>query len=155
MRAMHDTAGVGLLVRRRDAGAALLLGVALLGGLACNRGRQHPALATDDDGARIAAAYAAVHHPAAGMLPSLVDALEDDNLAVRYYAIEALRKETGTDMGYHYAAPGPTRSAAVALWRDYLVSLDEQRERARKKQNDQWEAVAPSAGASTAAQAGN
>jgi HEAT repeat protein len=51
----------------------------------------------------------------------LVDRLEDEDEAVRLYAILALEKLTGTRLGYDYAAREGERARAVKRWRQYLV----------------------------------
>lgn len=50
----------------------------------------------------------------------LVDLLEDDDGAVRMYAILALRRLCGQDFGYRYFDNVGTRSIAVRRWRDGL-----------------------------------
>ncbi len=53
-------------------------------------------------------------------IPLLVDRLEDDDDAVRMYAILALEKLTGSRMGYEYYAPEPQRWRAVQAWKRHL-----------------------------------
>lgn len=50
-------------------------------------------------------------------LPDLVKRLEDDDEVVRFYAIVALERMTGTRRGYSYAASPGQRAPAVAEWR--------------------------------------
>ncbi|MFA6133069.1 MAG: HEAT repeat domain-containing protein [Phycisphaerae bacterium] len=53
-------------------------------------------------------------------LPYLVDRLDDGRDEVRFFAILALEKITGTDRGYkYYEDPGP-RHEAVERWRQWL-----------------------------------
>jgi hypothetical protein len=54
--------------------------------------------------------------------PQLVDFLQDEDMAVRFYAIEALRRITGTDNGYDYKANPQSRAKAVERWREFLKS---------------------------------
>lgn len=54
------------------------------------------------------------------LIPALVDRLDDDDVAVRMYAILALEKLTRTRLGYAYAAPAPDRRQAVDRWRLYV-----------------------------------
>jgi hypothetical protein len=53
-------------------------------------------------------------------VPQLVDSLEDEDPSVRFYAIEGLRRVTGTDNGYDYKAPAHERAASVERWREFL-----------------------------------
>lgn len=53
-------------------------------------------------------------------IPALVDRLEDDDEAVRLYAILALERLTGTRLGYDYRSPEPDRIQATERWRAHL-----------------------------------
>jgi HEAT repeat protein len=53
-------------------------------------------------------------------VPALVERLEDEDSAVRFYAIQALERLTGERRGYHYWEPVDRRRAAVLRWRAYL-----------------------------------
>jgi hypothetical protein len=53
-------------------------------------------------------------------LEMLVGRLEDDDEAVRLFAIIALDKLTGTRLGYEYHATADERLRAVQSWRRYL-----------------------------------
>ena len=53
-------------------------------------------------------------HEAIGIL---VERLEDDDEAVRFYAILALERLTGTRLGYNYHASETERHRAVERWR--------------------------------------
>jgi len=57
----------------------------------------------------------------AQVVPLLVDRLEDEDEAVRFYAILSLEKIVGTRHGYHYGANEPQRRQAVQRWRDYVA----------------------------------
>ena len=50
----------------------------------------------------------------------LVNLLEDDDRAVRLYAIRSLEQLTGPTYGYRYYADDASRTAAVSRWRDAL-----------------------------------
>lgn len=54
-------------------------------------------------------------------IPLLVDRLEDEDEAVRFYAILALERLTGTRMGYEYHAPEAQRLRAVQRWRQHTI----------------------------------
>ena len=53
-------------------------------------------------------------------VPQLVDMLEDEDDSVRFFAIQTLRRITGTDNGYDYKAAPHRRAEAVKRWREYL-----------------------------------
>jgi 3-deoxy-D-arabino-heptulosonate 7-phosphate (DAHP) synthase class II len=53
-------------------------------------------------------------------LPQLVDSLEDEDPSVRFYAIEGLRRITGTDNDYDYKAPAYERAASIERWQEFL-----------------------------------
>ncbi|MEE8380071.1 MAG: HEAT repeat domain-containing protein, partial [Gammaproteobacteria bacterium] len=55
-------------------------------------------------------------------VPRLVVFLQDEDAAVRFYAIEALRRITGTDNGYDYKSNPRLRAKAVEQWRKFLKS---------------------------------
>lgn len=54
-------------------------------------------------------------------VPQLVKDLDDDDAAVRFYAIEGLRRLTGETFGYHYFDDTPSRAAAVSKWNAWLA----------------------------------
>lgn len=54
-------------------------------------------------------------------LEMLVTRLEDDDDAVRFFAILALDRMTGTRLGYSYHAPLDERTRSVQAWRRYLA----------------------------------
>ena len=54
--------------------------------------------------------------------PALVDRLEDEDEAVRLFAIAALARLTGTRRGYAAYEPANRRRAAVERWREYLAN---------------------------------
>jgi hypothetical protein len=58
------------------------------------------------------------------LIPALIDRLDDDDPAVRLYAIVGLEKLTGTRLDYDYAADTGARRDAVSHWRDYAAALD-------------------------------
>ena len=55
-------------------------------------------------------------------VPQLVDCLQNEDDSVRFYAVEALRRITGTDRGYDYKEPPQKRAAAVKRWQDFLAT---------------------------------
>jgi hypothetical protein len=91
--------------------------VLLLGG--CIAGYR-PALSSPDPAARIRAIRQGVEKQDRGAVPLLVNRLEDEDEAVRFYAITALVKMTGSDQGYRFYAPESERREAVKRWRRHI-----------------------------------
>ncbi len=79
-----------------------------------------PALDSPDPGARIRAIRQVVEKDDRSAIPLLVDRLEDEDEAVRFYAIHALETMTGKDLGYAYYESRQGRQAAVERWRRYV-----------------------------------
>lgn len=77
-------------------------------------------LQSQDPAQRIRAIVQASHTARSDLLPALVDCLEDEDPAVRLYAIVALEKLTGTRLGYSYFSPPDQRREAVQAWRAHL-----------------------------------
>ncbi|MEW6250824.1 MAG: hypothetical protein AB1716_09260 [Planctomycetota bacterium] len=69
----------------------------------------------------IQAAYAERDLPGVAQLVGLLD---DEDAAVRMFAIMALQRLTGETFGYQYYAPPNSRSAAVERWRQALRAGD-------------------------------
>ncbi len=53
--------------------------------------------------------------------PQLVRDLNDPDPAIRFYAIQGLRRLTGDDFGYRYYDDEPARAPAVSRWRAWLA----------------------------------
>jgi HEAT repeat protein len=94
----------------------LLLSIALAG-CAQPKGR---GLLDEDASFKIPAIKEAAEQSDADAIPQLVAALEDDDAAVRFYAIEALRRLTGQTFDYHFYDDEPDRQPAVARWKSWL-----------------------------------
>jgi len=103
---------------RHAARAAFVL--ALLPAAACQPVGPRPQIQADDAGARILAIREAGERRDRQAVPLLVDRLEDEDEAVRFYAILALERITGTRLGYDYRIGGPARFDAVERWRRYV-----------------------------------
>ena len=54
-------------------------------------------------------------------VPQLVADLDDDDAAVRFYAIEGLRRLTGEHFDYHYYDDPAARAPAVKRWQTWLA----------------------------------
>lgn len=83
-------------------------------------GGYQPDLTSPDPSARIRAIRQVAEKPTPSSVPLLVNRLEDEDEGVRFYAIGALVRMTGTDMGYTYYAPEAERLEAVKRWRRYV-----------------------------------
>lgn len=75
---------------------------------------------SDNPDERILAIRAAAEAEDASSVPLLVDRLEDEDSAVRFFAILALEKITGERFGYDYAKSAADRARSVAIWRSYV-----------------------------------
>lgn len=53
-------------------------------------------------------------------VPALVDQLDSDDPAIRFYAIQSLRELTGNTFDYRYYDDAERRRPAVARWRRWL-----------------------------------
>lgn len=99
---------------------ALLFWVMGLNGCAVGGGRPRGSLESPDPSQRVAAIVHAAQRNDESAVPLLVDRLEDEDEAVRFCAILALDKLTGTRLGFEYGAPAAERRASVERWRWYL-----------------------------------
>src|SRR4051812_50191371 len=89
---------------RRYITLALLAGLAVCG---CAHPREPIRFDSPDVNARIAAIRRAARTGDKSAAPHLVVALDDEDPAVRFYAIEALRRLTGERKGYDYFDDDP------------------------------------------------
>jgi hypothetical protein len=53
-------------------------------------------------------------------VPLLVDRLQEQDKAVRFFAIEALKRIMNTDHGFDYKADAASRAQAIQRWRETL-----------------------------------
>lgn len=90
-------------------------------GLAACSNRGPLTVNSNDPAVEIPAMQADVrnHNPADE--PQMVHDLESDDPAIRFYAIESLRRLTGTDLGYHCYDTDDARHVAVARWKLWLT----------------------------------
>lgn len=77
-------------------------------------------LQSEDPGERIRALKQAAERNDHEVLGIIVDRLEDEDEAVRMFAILALEKMTGTRLGYRYHATPAERHRMAEAWRRYL-----------------------------------
>ena len=84
---------------------------------------QGPRIVSDPDpSVKIPAIEQAVHDKDQSALPQLVRDLDSDDPAVRFYAIQGLRRLTGQDLGYAYYLDQDQRQAAVRQWQQWLAA---------------------------------
>ena len=101
-------------------GLSLCLGVG--GGCASRVEALTRQLESKDPAERIRAVHAIGTEQLDGLLPVLVNRLDDDDIAVRLYTIVALEKLTGERLGFEYSGESRTRQAAVRRWQRYVAS---------------------------------
>jgi hypothetical protein len=97
----------------------LLLGGGGLAGCAGIK-PDRPDIQSDDANRRILAIRVAGQTKDRNAVPLLVDRLEDEDEAVRFFAILALERITGQRFGYDYGRSSGDRAPAVQRWRDYV-----------------------------------
>jgi hypothetical protein len=86
--------------------------------------RADVSLESPDPSVRVRSVVRAAESNEASVIPLLVDRLEDEDEAVRFYAILALERLTGTRLGYKYGASEAQRRADVERWRRFLVESE-------------------------------
>ena len=107
----------------RTAGLILILA---LSSLACRGTRPKPDVAAREIDARIPGMKRAGETHDRAALPGLVDSLNDDDPAVRLFAIAALEKFSGDRFGYEYYLDEEQRKPSIARWREWLKQQQEQ-----------------------------
>ncbi|MBX3395644.1 MAG: HEAT repeat domain-containing protein [Phycisphaerae bacterium] len=80
----------------------------------------HANIQSESAGDRILAIRAAGEAKDLAAVPLIVDRLEDEDDGVRFFAILALERITGTRLGYDYAADFEQRTRSVERWREYV-----------------------------------
>jgi hypothetical protein len=76
-------------------------------------------LASDDSAEKIPALKAAGEQRDAALVPRIIPELANDDPAVRFYAIEALRRITGETFGYRFYDSPDQQKEAIARWQDW------------------------------------
>ena len=95
----------------------------VVAGISCARPWTYQAnFNSDDVNERILAIRQAGQEKNQSAVPLLVDRLEDEDAAVRFFAILALERITGHRLGYEYRQPDAMRAKSVEIWREYLKS---------------------------------
>ena len=117
---------LGLIQPVRYAGpgvVSILVGLVLLPVFGCGTPKKaYPeALMSENPAERAAAIKHAAEIRDRSVIHILIDRLEDEDEAVRLFAILALEKLTGQRHGYNYHASRVERFRAVRRWRRYLA----------------------------------
>ena len=82
--------------------------------------RESQSIGATDPSASIPAIQEAARKKDRSAVPALIKQLSSDDPAVRFYAIEALKKITGQTMDYHYYEDAEERKEAVRRWDKWL-----------------------------------
>jgi hypothetical protein len=101
----------------RSAGLILIFAVS---SLACRGTLPTPNVAAEEPEAKIPGIKRAGEAQDRSALPELVESLNDDDPAVRLFAIAALEKFTGDRFGYEYYLDEEQRKPSLARWREWL-----------------------------------
>ena len=89
--------------------------------LGCFRGTLRPRLSDEDPSSKIPAIKRSVEQNDLLAAQVLVKDLDSDDPAVRFYAIEGLRRLTGETHGYNYYEDETQRRPAVEKWKRWLA----------------------------------
>jgi len=110
----------------------------LFASVSCSKPQFHRAdIQSESAGDRILAVRAAGEAGDRKAIPLIVDRLDDEDDGVRFFAILALERLTGTRMGFDYAAPEVERSEAVNRWREYVRNGGHLEDKRRNGASDQ------------------
>lgn len=80
-------------------------------------------LTADDPAERIRAVRYIADSGDVMLAPQLVTRLEDEDSAVRFYAIMGLERLTGKRCGYAYYGSYKDRAAAIRTWQQYMIEI--------------------------------
>lgn len=94
----------------------LPFGAALLATAACAPSPARGGFQSADPAAKIPAILEAARNDDHTAVPHLVDALDNDDPAVRFMAQETLVRLTGQDCGYRFSDPPLVRAEAIQRW---------------------------------------
>jgi len=119
----------------------VVVGVGPLVGCQLGRAKQGVSLCSPDPNDRAKAVIIVGRSGDVSAVPLLVDRLEDEDEAVRFYAIQALVKIAGTDRGYRYYEPFWQRARAVRRWRSFLETRGDRAASARAMSSTEHEGI--------------
>lgn len=103
---------VGITFALVAAGAVMLPG--------CTASREELSVGHRDPSVKIPGMKKAVRMHDREAVAQLVEDLDSDDPAVRFYSIEALERLTGNDLGYRYFDDEDARKPALARWQGWL-----------------------------------
>jgi hypothetical protein len=86
----------------------------------CQDPRGPVSINSDDPDLKIQAIKQDAIHENRADSPRLVAALQSDDAAIRFYAIQALRRITHDDFGYRFYEDDDQRAPATARWQAWL-----------------------------------
>ena len=109
----------------RPLGLILILALGL-SSVACRGTRPKPDVAAREIDARIPGIKHAGETHDRSALPGLIDSLNDDDPAVRMFAIVTLEKFSRDRFGYEYYLDEEQRKPSIARWREWLKQQQEQ-----------------------------
>lgn len=105
----------------RRAGLTVIFALwSLSSSLACRGKLPPPDAAAEEVEAKIPGIKRAGETHDRSALPALVEALDDEDPAVRLFAIAALEKFTGDRFGYEYYFDEEQRKPSLGRWREWL-----------------------------------
>lgn len=108
----------------RSAAACLCLAALCGVGISCI-GRDTPSIDSQDPDRLIPAIKTGVRTNNPHIIPYLVNDLDSDDSAVRFYAIDGLQRLTGQDLGYVFFDNADDRKASVERWKQWLIEHPE------------------------------
>jgi hypothetical protein len=108
--------------RKARAGVWWLASVASFVGVAGCGPRPVKDVSNPDPSGKIPAIELAANNRNWRAVPQMVKDLESDDPAIRFYAIEGLRRITGQTFAYHYYEDESQRQPAVEHWKQWLAS---------------------------------
>ena len=96
-------------------------------GAGCSEPTGPKTVANRDPDVKVPAIKEAVAQRDESAVVELVKQLDSDDAAVRFYAINGLRRLTGKDLGYLYYEDKEQRQPAVTRWRAYVKGRAQQK----------------------------
>src|SRR3954464_908278 len=97
-----------------------ILLIALVSAGGCSEPTGPRVVANPDVSVKVPAMKAAVREHDRAELGAMVDELSSEDPAVRFYAIEGLRRATNQTLGYRYYDDEAARKEATARWKRWL-----------------------------------
>lgn len=99
---------------------SVILAAIVLSFAGCQDPRGPVSINSDDPDLKIQAMKQDVTHCNRADIPKLVSSLQSDDPAIRFYAVQALRRITNDDFGYRFYEDDDQRAPATARWQAWL-----------------------------------